>query len=65
VHPFITIALIEARQADLERAARLPYRGPEARAQRRPRPPARVAVGMRLIELGLRLVDIAPASPAC
>jgi hypothetical protein len=67
VHPIIAEALVTARQADIERAARAPR---HALDDGRPvragvRRPARVAVGMRLIDLGLRLVDITPATRVC
>jgi hypothetical protein len=64
MHPLLYEAMVEARQADLERAGRAPRLVRVGRV-RRHRRPTRVAVGMRLIDVGLRLVDIAPSSPAC
>jgi hypothetical protein len=67
VHPLLAEALVAAHQADIDRAVRAPrltardLASPAAPRRR----PARVAVGMRLIDLGLRLVDVTPAAPVC
>ncbi len=53
--------LIAARQAEIE--ARLARSFPGSRRPRRSRRPVRVAVGMRLIGVGLRLVDTGGARP--
>jgi hypothetical protein len=50
-------AMVEARRCELRALARRPVRA-ALPARRRSRRRARVAVGMRLIGLGLRLVDI-------
>jgi hypothetical protein len=50
--------MIATRQREIAASlARRPWVEPRARASRGPRRPARVAVGMRLIGIGLRLVD--------
>jgi hypothetical protein len=59
VHPMTHAAMVAARRADVERSAARETRRarmePRRHASRRP---ARVALGMGLITLGLRLVDI-------
>jgi hypothetical protein len=56
VHPYFSEALIAARRRDLEAALARPHRVAVRRAGRTRRRP-RVALGMGLIGLGLRLVD--------
>ncbi len=56
MHPFLAEAMTAARRRELEVWARRPVPAPGPRL--RPRRPARVAVGMRLIGWGLRLVDL-------
>ena len=52
-------ALVAARRADLERSAAAGARRAGIRQRRRTRRrPVRVALGMHLIALGLRLVDL-------
>ena len=64
MHPLVCEAMIAARQREIAASlARRPWVEPRARASRRARRPARVAVGMRLIGLGLRLVDPAGKLP--
>jgi hypothetical protein len=56
MHPFLAEAMTDARRRELEAGAR--RRVPALRPRRLPRRRARVAVGMRLIGWGLRLVDL-------
>jgi hypothetical protein len=56
MHPFLAEALTEVRRRDLE--AQLRRRCVAAPRRGRARSRARVAVGVRLIGLGLRLVDL-------
>ena len=56
MHPFLAEAMTDARRREVEVEAR--RRVPTARPPRRPRRRARVAVGIRLIGLGMRLVDL-------
>ena len=70
MHPMLLEALVAARQADIQRAVASHRHAGDDRGRRAARRrPARVAVGMRLIDLGLRLVDVTPAAtpatPAC
>ena len=61
MHPMLATAMAEARRTELEELARrrvLLAAGRPRRSRRR----ARVAVGVRLIGLGLRLVDL-PGHP--
>jgi hypothetical protein len=60
VHPMIHEAMVAARRADLERAAARARRAPVERRRHATRRPPSVALGMGLITLGLRLVDIGP-----
>ena len=58
VHPYFSEALVAARRRDLEAALARPHRVAVRRAGRtRQRRRPRVALGMGLIGLGLRLVD--------
>jgi hypothetical protein len=61
MHPFLAEAMVDARRRELE--ARAGRRVPARPRRRRSRTRARVALGMRLIGLGLRLVDIPPNLP--
>ena len=64
MHPLICEAMITARQREISTSlARRPWVEPRVPSRGRSRRPARVAVGMRLIGLGLRLVDPAGRLP--
>ena len=56
MHPLLCEGLVTAHEREMAvaLARRQPWDGP---VRRRRRPPARIAIGMRLIGLGLRLVD--------
>jgi hypothetical protein len=61
MHPLICEAMVAARRRDIEAAlVHRSWVGDVPRSRRRARRPARVILGMRLIGLGLRLVDIGP-----
>jgi hypothetical protein len=58
VHPYLSEPMMAARRRDLEAAMARSHRVAVLRADRpRRRRPPRVALGMGLIGLGLRLVD--------
>ena len=56
MHPFLAEAMVQARRREAAALARRWV--PAAPRHRRTRCRARVAVGVRLISLGLRLVDV-------
>ncbi|HVM66995.1 MAG TPA: hypothetical protein VMU14_19160 [Acidimicrobiales bacterium] len=56
MHPFLAEAMTDVRRRDLEAQLRRRSAAPPRRGRARSR--ARVAVGVRLINLGLRLVDL-------
>ncbi len=64
MHPFISEAMVAARQRDIEASlAHRHWSHAERRARGRTRRPPRVALGMSLIGLGLRLVDVGAQVP--
>jgi hypothetical protein len=62
MHPLLAMAVADARRRELEALAhRRVFSAPRRRSRSRGR--ARVAVGTRLIGIGLRLVDLPANAP--